>query len=911
MYQLVIRALSAATAGTGTLVTTTGTTELRLPVSFAPWQPIPLTGLRAGERIASVPLPALAPQQHRLLLLTADGSGVEVMRTGPDGAEIAMSSATGTRSVVLAGSANRAEPARLVRNDVALPGHDADRDGLGTELEAAVGTCATRADVITGVPCRDHTDLRDTDGDGLADGLETVGGDSLPLPRWGANPRHKDMFIEVDFMRRTLDENADRVSTTMPATVARAVAAAYGDDRTTDPALRSLHAALLANPDGRPGIAVHLDTGAAPTTAADAAVFGDWGGFNAVDAIQVDGRYEGVAADDAWPVHLSATRRGVFRYALAYGGNGGGQTGRGFTASYTITSAFLAAHETGHSLGLNHGGPMSQALQVNCMPNYPSLMNYAYDSAGTGFADGRTAEAPSLNNAALVEAGGVRGASTIFLDNLENVFGYWVDRARGDVDWNRDGVIAPAGTVVRAYANFRPGGTGCEYTRWNRVAVPDAFSHLPPALARRGGTLYAFHGWDGDLRVATSTSSWNCPVPADGDCAGGTWSASVPADLPAPAAAVDAVTLGTGAGAQILVVAADLDRGLWERRLGGAGWLSGWRRLPGQARIGGPSLALASDGTAYLSYVDALDTYRLQTRSPAGVWSAEVPVVAADGRVLRRPTGSTASPAVVEATLAGVRGIYALFAAADDRLDLWRLDPATGRWRDTQLLDTRPGPVRYRPSMVWVPPGPASAVGRLYLTYEKTGEDGARMMQSYVRRTPAGTTPRVGLDAFFDNKWRTTFGMDLLFEPGVDTNVRALLAQPNNGQLWFRPKADGINDLTYTNQNDWTVMRGSLCADVVNPGGLVADPVRCAGSGPEPPPPDPSLRCEAGGGAWTCRLSGTTAIRWYLNGTAIPDSAGRQQVSGPCGTGDDFTVRVDPTGGGSLTRSFECLENIP
>jgi len=106
-------------------------------------------------------------------------------------------------------------------------------------------------------------------------------------------------------------------------------------------------------------------------------------------------------------------------------------------------------------------------------------------------------------------------------------------------------------------------------------------------------------------------------------------------------------------------------------------------------------------------------------------------------------------------------------------------------------------------------------------------------------------------------------------------------------------------------------MRTTLCADVVNPGGLVADPIRCAGSGPEPPSPNPSLRCEAGGGNWTCRLSGATAVRWYLNGTAIPDSAGRQQVSGPCGIGDEFTVRVDRTGGGSLTRSFECLENIP
>ena len=42
----------------------------------------------------------------------------------------------------------------------------------------------------------------DTDGDGLSDANEARGvrgtGTHQPLPLWGANPRHKDLFIEAD-----------------------------------------------------------------------------------------------------------------------------------------------------------------------------------------------------------------------------------------------------------------------------------------------------------------------------------------------------------------------------------------------------------------------------------------------------------------------------------------------------------------------------------------------------------------------------------------------------------------------------------------------------------------------------------------------------------------------------------------
>ncbi|MGH3713015.1 MAG: hypothetical protein ACRDT4_06065 [Micromonosporaceae bacterium] len=47
------------------------------------------------------------------------------------------------------------------------------------------------------------------------------------------------------------------------------------------------------------------------------------------------------------------------------------------------------------------------------------------------------------------------------------------------------------------------------------------------------------------------------------------------------------------------------------------------------------------------------------------------------------------------------------------------------------------------------------------------------------------------------------------------------------GKVQFRPKADGIQDVTYVNYNDWQVRRVNLCRNVVNPGGLVTDPPDC------------------------------------------------------------------------------------
>jgi hypothetical protein len=101
---------------------------------------------------------------------------------------------------------------RVARNDVALPEHDPDGDGAMNSRPPSE-PCSVRAGIRGGFNCACAADARDTDGDGISDGWEVSGRrlylrlsppmfDYVPLPKWGADPRHKDLFVEVDFMLR-------------------------------------------------------------------------------------------------------------------------------------------------------------------------------------------------------------------------------------------------------------------------------------------------------------------------------------------------------------------------------------------------------------------------------------------------------------------------------------------------------------------------------------------------------------------------------------------------------------------------------------------------------------------------------------------------------------------------------------
>lgn len=886
-FTLSVRAQGNATAGTCNL--RMDGEPWQRGIEFGGWH-FGMESLREIEQLQTVRLPNGAGSPHLLFVLDATGARAERRARGggiAGAAELIGSPPIGYRTIVLGVPQNTAPGrVRFIRNDVAMANHDLDGDGLGSELEAALGTCSTLSGFATGpdgnaFDCSLAADARDTDGDGIRDGWEVLGRkyalervvlaaalvpgapvlathDDQALPLWGANPRHKDLFMEVDFMRRCKTENDANATDNMSPQAARHFAAVYGDEFTADPLARSTHAMVLNNPDGEPGISVHLDIGVAPLTPADATIYGNWGGFNPVDAVVntdawgcfVDGAYwKGAPPHEAWKTQMSPARIGIFRYTPGYP-DGGGQCGNGFACAFNFNDYTNGAHEMGHTMGLGHSGPygITAPIDPNCKPNYPSIMNYAYlGNLNVGFSDGSEESAPTLNNAALREFQGVSPGATFFLQQLEQTFGYFVDHENGHVDWNRDGVIAPPGQTVRAYANFKRGGGGCEWTRYNRTRVGDAVSAQSPAMDRLGNRLYVFYSVLGLVQYTHSTSAWDCPEPGVDGCDGATFVDGEWANMESWGG-VDVLRVGLF-DPHLLIVSIDHDGNLWDARLRvspeGEETLTQATVIAGASPADGePSLARTSSCEAFLAYRGADANLRVNRTycDNRWRWEGEQLALSADGAPI--PIHADASPAIARAVLPhrpGEPGLYGAFTAPDGRLDIWWRDPATGRWTKTDVLESRPGPIEGRPAMAWVASqSNADTPGRFYLMYvRKSSTDPRmiRMMMSYARvtTTPEGDisiVEKVGLDSPFDNVWLSAWGIDLLFERGVDTNLRYVDARwhpagDEHFELWLRPKADGIHDFEMKNYDDWEVLGANLCPRVVNPGGNILNAIRC------------------------------------------------------------------------------------
>lgn len=197
----------------------------------------------------------------------------------------------------------------------------------------------------------------DTDGDALPDAWEIMGYDAnndgiidVDLPAMGANPLHKDIFVEADWMEGSGNDLSP------PAGA-------------LDDVIQSFASANLTNPDGVDGVTLHVDL-------SNSVPFDDdlkpaWDEFDSIKK-----------------TNFNPDRQKTHHYCIiAWGYNSGTSSGysRGIPGSDFIVSlstynsnrtmfAGTFMHELGHNLHLRHGGPDDSRYK----PNHLSIMNYSF-----------------------------------------------------------------------------------------------------------------------------------------------------------------------------------------------------------------------------------------------------------------------------------------------------------------------------------------------------------------------------------------------------------------------------------------------------------------------------------------------------------------------------------------------------
>ncbi|KTG18776.1 hypothetical protein AUR66_18150, partial [Haloferax profundi] len=266
---------------------------------------------------------------------------------------------------------------------------DTDGDGLddSTELEKPTSPHQYDTDADGLSDARELNDLQtnatltDTDGDGLPDGVEVEQTDLFPE----ADPLHKDVYVEIDYMR------GERVTTSELRSVEQSFANAP-----------------VENPDGQTGITLHLLLDErVPARASLPADSGELSSYHDYLRQYGDRRSKGYHYALIASEIEGRTSTGDERAGLGSPGE--------FRLEDTDNFASLFAHELGHSLGLTRfRGIDSEAIPYS---EYPSVMNYNAPSHAVQYSAGGTSGSDQ-NDWAVVQRKMTKGLSTEKLNTV-------------------------------------------------------------------------------------------------------------------------------------------------------------------------------------------------------------------------------------------------------------------------------------------------------------------------------------------------------------------------------------------------------------------------------------------------------------------------------------------------------------
>lgn len=284
---------------------------------------------------------------------------------------------------------------------------DTDDDGLTDKEEASLGTDLSNPD---------------TDGDGLLDGWEASTTNQYNLRELGASPLHKDIFVQMDYMVRE-----DAINGLGPnLNVIRKIEEAFASSP-------------VQNPDGKPGIFIHLIPGTQVEYRED--LSSDYADFR-----------------DFKSKYFDKNREPFFHYMIwGYGYDRGSSSGYSYNipgADFIVTlgrwnggkggtdeqkiGTFI--HELGHNLGLHHGC----SDDINYKPNHLSVMNYFFQMSGLPRGSERyftyqSVDLDDLDESKLDEKKGLNNPLLNPYDSTHyynKIGGITTTSVAGTIDWN-------------------------------------------------------------------------------------------------------------------------------------------------------------------------------------------------------------------------------------------------------------------------------------------------------------------------------------------------------------------------------------------------------------------------------------------------------------------------------------------